>query len=154
MRVQKLRTAGGGLCRERGYLNRRPLSRSPNNWRQRKSCCDSFVKLTAATSSSFGSGLTSLLLPTALVAALFPNIPMMPFCGLVGGFSSPFMTVFFCSGSTAGARLMSLASCSSTDDIGTALTQRMALYLQLERDRVLTLCLLNKSLIKLTLKTF
>lgn len=105
--------------------------------------------LTAATSSSsFGSDLTSLLLATALGAALFPNIPMMPFCGLAGGLASPFRTVFFCSGSGAGARLTSLACCSSTDDMGTALAQRMALYLQPGSDRVLTVRALNRSFIE------
>lgn len=63
---------------------------------------------------------------------------MMPFCSLVDGFeatlASPFMPDFLCSGSGVGARWTSLACCSSSEDIGTALAQRIALYLQREND--------------------
>lgn len=70
----------------------------------------------------------SLLLSWALGAALLANIPMMPFCGLLGGFetvsASPFMLGFLCSGS--GSMWVSLARCSSREDMGVAPEQRTA----------------------------
>lgn len=85
--------------------------------------------------SSFSSDLTSL--SWFLGAALFANIPMMPFCGLAEGFearlASPFMPDFLCSGSSVGDCCISLACCSSRLDTGTAAAQRIALYLQTER---------------------
>lgn len=86
--------------------------------------------------SSFSSDLTSLFWTVEVV--LLASIPMMPFRGLAEGFeatwASPFMPGLLCSGSGAGARRFSLACCRFREDIGTALEQRIALYLQTAED--------------------
>lgn len=82
--------------------------------------------------SSCCSDFTTLWLSWVFGAVFCANIPMMPFCGLVEGLeaalASPFRD-FLGSGSSVGARWTSCACCSSREDIGTALVQRMALYL-------------------------
>lgn len=92
---------------------------------------------TSGLTTSFCSSLTSVTLSWCLGAALFENIPMMPFCDLVDGLdgwlASPFTEGTFTTGSGVGAGWRSLACWSSTDDRGTALVQRIALYLQKKR---------------------